>query len=345
MYTRKAICLGSILFCLVMVISLVSYNPVEASHVDAVPSGIPYLFLPIGTTYTKTPTFSFDTVIGATYYRLNVYRRSDNQRVIRDLDINATTACLSSYCQYTPSVYEHNMQYGVEYKYKIVGGNASGLGTYSNLQYFTPQPGFNSTFSSNASGWMPKTGTWTVRPDGTYRGVGVAGQFFSVRHEGNYDNFTFEAKIRRNDFSGNGYGLIFRGDTSVFKVDKMWNSGYLFLISGDNDFLISRTNPGGYTDMLGWFKFDGIDGTTWNTLKVSANGGRLKFYINGKPVAQLYDTTYSSGAVGLIAYDDVAGFYVDDVKLTMAQPSFYFRAPILQPEDCPPDPRGCFSFK
>jgi hypothetical protein len=342
MFTKKAIPLSSMLFSLVMVLSLISYNPVEASHEKAVPSTSPYAYLPIGTTYTKTPTFSFTTEPGATFYRLNVYRRSDNQRIIRDLDINAATACSSGFCQYTPSVYEHNMQYGVNYKYKLAAGNVDGLGAYSNMWYFTPQPGFTSTFSSNANGWMPKVGTWTVRPDGTYRDVGVAGQYSSTRHEGIYSNFTYEAKVRHIDTNGDGFGLIIRGDTSAFKPNKMWNSGYVFEISGWNDFKIIKVTPSGMTDLFGWYEFDGINVTDWNILKVSANQGLMKFYINGRPVAQISDTTNPSGAVGLFAYGNATGFFADDVVLTMAQPNFYFRAPILQPSDCPPDPRGCY---
>jgi hypothetical protein len=349
MFTRKAIQMGCILFCLVMVLSLMSYRLVEASQVKAVPSIAPYIYLPLGTTYTKptgfTINFSFKKVTGATFYRLNVYRRSDNQRMIRDLEISAATACTNGYCQQKTTTYENPMQYGVEYKYKIAAGNASGLGPYSMLIYFTPQSGINSTFTSSATGWQPLFGTWTVRSDGTYRDVGVADQYSSVRHEGVYSDFTYEAKVRRNGSSDAGFGMIIMGDTSSFKENKMWNSGYSFRISGDNDFIISRIDPSGGVALIPWSIFDGVIYSDWNTLKISAYDGRFKFYINNQPVAQIIDYTYSSGEVGFIAYSNPAAFYVDNVVLEMPQPDFYFRAPILQPSDCPPDPRGCFSIK
>jgi hypothetical protein len=350
MFTKKAIRLGCILFCLMLVLSLLSYRPVEASYQKAAPTSSPYPYLPWGTTYTKptsfTIIFSFGKVTGATYYRLNVYRKSDSQRMIRNLDISAATACKNEYCQYKTTTYENPMQYGVEYKYKIAAGNSSGLGPNSGYCTFIPQRGINSTFTSGANGWQPLFGTWTVRSDGTYRDVGVGGQYSSVRYDEVFSNFTYEAKVRRNGISGSGFGMIFRGDTSSFTAENLWKSGYVFLISGDNDFIVYRVNPAGTTTtLLPWTRFDGVIYSDWNTLKISANGGRLKFYINGEPVSQLYDETYDSGEVGFIAYGNSAAFYVDNVVLAMPQPTFYFRAPILQPSDCLLDPRGCFSFK
>jgi hypothetical protein len=167
MFTKGYIRAYSLLICLTLLFSIVSIKPVEASRLVGAPSVPGTVYLPVGLTYTKTPTFSWRIVSGATYYRLNVYRKSDNQYIVHNLDVNTSSACKNNYCKVTPIVFDNNMIYGTEYKWKIAAGNESGLSGFSAFQYFTVQKGINSTFNTTDEGWLPKTGTWTLPGDGS----------------------------------------------------------------------------------------------------------------------------------------------------------------------------------
>jgi hypothetical protein len=160
-----------------------------------------------------------------------------------------------------------------------------------------------------------------------------------------FDNFTITAKVRRPGNSVSSYGIIVRGTTAPFDSVKMWGSGYLFIVNNNNNFSVWKVNPGAIdTSLVPWSETDAMDGTTWNTLKITANLSSLKFYINDYLVANVKDYAYSSGAVGLIAYNlNSSGFFTDFVTLTMPDPPFYTPATTATGRlvDCPPDSRGC----
>jgi hypothetical protein len=69
-----------------------------------------------------------------------------------------------------------------------------------------------------------------------------------------------------------------------------------------------------------WTYTSAINQGDWNTLKVTADGSTLKFYINGVYVWSGTDSSLDSGLVGLVMYPGIipAGdkFYVDWAKLS-----------------------------
>lgn len=96
----------------------------------------------------------------------------------------------------------------------------------------------------------------------------------------------------------NGFGLI-------FMVDNTADDFYMFEISSDGYVWIGYYDNGGETiEPLvedGWFMSDAVKQglNTTNTLRVEANKGDFKFYVNNEEVAQLRDFKLLEGDVGV----------------------------------------------
>jgi hypothetical protein len=97
----------------------------------------------------------------------------------------------------------------------------------------------------------------------------------------------------------NGYGMVFR-------LNDETDDFYLFKISGDGFVWIGRYQDGGTAvePMVGewWFESpairQGLNQT--NTLRVSAEGANLIFYVNDQEVGRVTDETFASGDIGLL---------------------------------------------
>jgi len=85
--------------------------------------------------------------------------------------------------------------------------------------------------------------------------------------------------------------------------DKRWNKSYLFQYTRSGYYSIWKSINGKDTALQSWAKSPKIKtGYKWNTLKVVANGNRLKFYINGHLVWSGTDTSLSTGRAGISMY-------------------------------------------
>jgi len=196
---------------------------------------------------------------------------------------------------------------------------------YSASKSFTlaaPTTGFDSEFTSDAAGWTPLNGSWSVS-GGSYHTPGLTDEFTTSKHSSNYNVLTYEVKLERTGCVGCSYGIFFNGAPSPITSTGRWNNGYGFYISNDSYTTIGMYQSGVWTALLPWTSYS--ISTSWNTLKVTYNSsnGFVQFYINGTRIAHGTFSTFTSGQVGVGVYrDSTAGtFYVDYAKLSMSAPT------------------------
>lgn len=78
--------------------------------------------------------------------------------------------------------------------------------------------------------------------------------------------------------------------------------GYLFLIQGSGSYAIMLSRNRSITPLVNWTPSATINqGVARNQLRAVCAGDYLAFYINGKFVADVRDTTYADGQVALLA--------------------------------------------
>ena len=101
--------------------------------------------------------------------------------------------------------------------------------------------------------------------------------------------------------SGKSGGLFFRINTDLFND----YAGYLFEIGSAGRYRISMSGnySSGSTSLQGWTTSSALKqgNNVTNTLQVIAQGSNLLFYANGVFLAQVTDTTYTSGGVAFLA--------------------------------------------
>jgi len=134
------------------------------------------------------------------------------------------------------------------------------------------------------------------------------------------ENFCYEVKIRRAESSGYARYIIFRATADFESYPVSTGSGYGFGID-EESYLIFKLVSGTITTLVSWTDSSYINPpTSWNTLKVMANGSDLQFYINGYLIHSLTDLGLTSGRIGLLgytgtSYSSVTHFF-DDVLVT-----------------------------
>src|SRR5713226_8877135 len=113
-----------------------------------------------------------------------------------------------------------------------------------------------------------------------------------------YSNLTISVDVRI--LSGHSGGVFFRVSTDVFNT---YTGGYLFEIDSQGDYRISGFN-GSVQPLHDWASSSALKkgNAVTNTLLVVAQGGKLLFYANGMFLAEVDDTTYTSGVIAFLAY-------------------------------------------
>jgi tRNA A-37 threonylcarbamoyl transferase component Bud32 len=94
--------------------------------------------------------------------------------------------------------------------------------------------------------------------------------------------------------------------------------GYLFIVSGQGYYAIYREDgDGGGEFLVDWTESDVVQqGDATNRLRATCDGTRLALAVNGEPVAEIEDATYTTGDVLLVAStleDDPTEVHFDDV--------------------------------
>jgi hypothetical protein len=183
--------------------------------------------------------------------------------------------------------------------------------------------GFNSQFTSNAAGWTPVKGAWSISSAGQYHTPGISGMFNSTRYKENYPTLTYTVRLKSTSCSNCGNYLYFRGVPGPVNSDGRWNNGYVFEYSNNGYFTIGKQVNGSWVTLQNWTYSSAIS-STWNTLKVTAKGNFMQFFINNVRVAYGNFPGYSTGQVGigfLRDYSLLGHLYVDYATLTTTAPA------------------------
>lgn len=181
---------------------------------------------------------------------------------------------------------------------------------------------FNTSFNGSSAGWAPVYGSWSIYSSAYYRTLGVSGMGSSIRTTGNFGDVIFEARMKRlGSEPGNPNRLIVRGNYASLDPTKHWKPSYIFQYTNSGLFSVFEiSSTGTATALKTWTTSSAILPNNWNTLKVTAVGSTLRFYINGTLVWAGTDTTLKTGKLGIGMYrgSGTTGnvFYVDWAKGT-----------------------------
>ncbi|MGV8026762.1 MAG: hypothetical protein AB2L18_09415 [Anaerolineaceae bacterium] len=269
---------------------------------------------PSGSIMDTTPTYTWTKISAATKYMYQLFKGST---LVYSKTVS-TSVCGTSSCTSTPA----NVLSAGDYKWRIGAYVSGAWRSFSSYKTFTVISGFNSQFTSDAAGWAPVKGTWTVG-SGYYKSPGISGMYSSTAYNKLFPTFTYEVRIKRNGCTDCATALFVRGTPTPVGSQYRWNSGYRFAIT-DHSYSIGYHYGGEFywlTD--GWIPW--TSSTTWNTLKVTGNGNFMQFYINGTRVAYgTFGSIYSTGKVGIAFYSDGSSgdsVYVDWATLNSVAPS------------------------
>jgi len=263
---------------------------------------IPFVPVPIapkGTIIDRTPTYKWTKVNNATAYR---YQLKQGTTIVYTKTTGS--ACGTKYCLRTPSnVLGYN-----SFKWHVRAKVGGVWRPWSKYTYFKVAAGFNSQFTSNANGWKPIKGVWSVG-NGFYSTKGTPLDIWhSTSHINNYPTLTYEARMKRTKCPWCANNLIIRG-TPTLNIYGEWKNGYIFQYQN-----VYWANPSvgrwsvwkfvnGVPTMLhDWTETSYINQYGWNTLKVTAKGNSFQFFINGHLIWTGSDPSLTTGQVGINMY-------------------------------------------
>jgi Zn-dependent metalloprotease len=289
---------------------------VLATEMITAASPIPTPQAPAGATTDTTPTYKWTKVAGATQYRYQLMRGAATVYT----KTVAASVC-AAVCTNTPTT----VLARTAYKWHVQALVGGAWKTYSAFKAFTvsaPVAGFNSQFTSNATGWAPLNGAWSVA-GGYYKSPGIAGKNVSSAHTGNYATLTYTVRMKRTGCVGCANVIYFRGTPKPVTSGGDWYKGLRLTVSNNGWFHVGYMWNGVFTFLVPWTKSSAVTGGL-NTLKVTMSGAYVQCYVNGTRVAYGTITGFSStGQVGVDYYrDSSAGtLYVDYATLTTSAPA------------------------
>ena len=272
---------------------------------------------PYGITYEHKPIFTWVEMPGVTRFQIQVY--TNKGELSHSQDVTAFS-CASSRC----SVESSKTFTSGKYNWRIRAQIGSTWYAYSAARNFVLTPDITSDFSSYTKDWKPfGGGTWTLS-GGYYWTNGATGKMTSARSNYEYNNFEFEATVRReaspenSSFPANYIAL--RMGTGKKSPRDTWYPGYLLGYTNAGNFSVWRMNANGSaTAIQPWTDSPSVIPNGWNKLGVIADGADLYFFINDDLVYILSDSTFSKGFAGFEAYKSDAGqsrFWVDSASVT-----------------------------
>jgi|GEM_PF-1206633 len=197
---------------------------------------------------------------------------------------------------------------------------AKGVSVFTNLSWnnYLYMENFNDGVAQN---WLEDVGSYWSVVGSEYRAQnpvpGAQDSMVATYAGQTFDNFSYQARMRRVQASGLARYIVFRA-TPDFDYDPVrTGSGYMFGID-ENSYFIAKIVAGTETVLAGWIGSPAIntDPTQWNTLKVVACGAEMKFFINGSLVNTFNDTSVASGRIGLLGFTSSSSpctHFFDDV--------------------------------
>ena len=275
-------------------------------------STIPTIISPIGMITTRTPTYTWGKVYGATGYRIVVKKGTTKVYELYPTNV----FCGATTCSITPSTVLGDGNY--TWKVRAYLG-----GTYrdwSAEKTFKVSTGFTSNFTTNANGWVPQSGSWSITSNGFYRTPGKYLRVASSAYKGTFPTFTYEVRMKRGVDLYAANRIYVRGTPSPLSEIKDWYHSYVFQFTNDQSFMVYKRVNGVTTILTGWNYTSAINPFGWNTLKVVGSGSSFKYYINGTLVWTGTDSSLSTGQVGVGMYravPETSNLNVDWAKLSI----------------------------
>lgn len=292
-----------------------NYRPYEGTA-KAGSGGTPgaaTLVSPTGTITDTTPTYTWNAVSGATWYRL--YVREGSSGSVHDQWYTASSVTSGSTCLVTPAT---TLNSG-GHTWWIQTYNSYGYGPWSSGMSFTVSSsggGFNSQFKGSATGWGSHSGVWYVNNEYLYT-EGLSSNGSSVSYNATFTNFDYQVRLWRAEGCDDcANRIMVRGTPTPLGSTNWWNTGYVFQYTRNGSYSIYKVVNGSRTALKSWTSSSAINkASAWNTLRVVANGTTIHFYINGTYMGAITNTSLTSGRVGIGVYS-TGTYYVDWAKLT-----------------------------
>jgi len=177
---------------------------------------------------------------------------------------------------------------------------------------------FQDDFSDSSSGWdvwEASDGALTEYAKGRYRILAKSGGWMWGRSNQHFaDAVIVEVDATlisgpANDNAGFGVACMVQSNE--------WGDGYAMVISGDGYYSIQKVTEGDWDILVEWSPSKAINqGNATNHIRAVCDGSSLTLIVNGELLAEVKDTTYSSGDVSLEATtfeDEPAEIHFDDL--------------------------------
>jgi hypothetical protein len=117
-----------------------------------------------------------------------------------------------------------------------------------------------------------------------------------------FADFALEVDVRR--VSGppdNEFGVLVRYQPETDEF-------YLFAISSNGFYSVQKYQADEWQKLVDWTESATIlQGDAVNRLRVTGQGGKMRFFVNGEPLTQVEDASFRSGSVGLLASTNEKG--------------------------------------
>lgn len=148
--------------------------------------------------------------------------------------------------------------------------------------------------------------------DGVYQAQTGPGGYTWGLNQTEHTDVVIEVQADQTSaYENNGYGIMCRAETDNN------GDGYYFLISGDGFYSIRKGEADNVNPLVDWAAHSAINtGQASNTIRAVCVGNYLALYVNDRFLAEIEDSTYSSGYAGLsvAAFTDESAASVGPVK-------------------------------
>jgi hypothetical protein len=278
---------------------------------------------PSGTITDTTPTYTWNAVSEATWYRL--YVRKGTSGNVHDQWYEASSITSGAICSVTPGT----MLGSGDHTWWVQTWNQYGYGPWSSGMNFLVShmhSGFNEQFDKgNAVNWDQDSGAWyVVSNKAWYFTEGVAGKSAVTTYNKNvFSDIDYKARLWRYGQEADANELLIRVSGAMMDNGLPRNC-YLFDYSRSGYFRVWKIKGGSMTPLQNWTYSSAIQtGYAWNELRVYAKGTYFEFYINGTLVWSGNDNSLSSGRVGLGMFrsntHEATQFFVDWATLDIVK--------------------------
>ncbi len=157
----------------------------------------------------------------------------------------------------------------------------------------------------NYTGWSKNGGSWSVVTDGSgvFKQASTSAMAYAYAGTTSWDNYSVQARMKVLSFNGTARPA---GVSARFQSTSNF---YYAVLKSDNQLELGKRSGGSMIALAS--KSYTVNTGSWYTIKLEVNGDSLQCYVNGNPELSANDNTFSTGRIGLYAYNTAAEF--DDI--------------------------------